>query len=78
MTTITMGGMMWKKGGVNVEPEYIYKVVDYVNGKMRYAPVIVRCDELGETIVYIGSWSETREDAQARVEMLREARDYER
>lgn len=63
---------------IAISATYIYKVVDYVSNGMKYAPVIVRCDELGETIVYFGRWSETREDAQARVEMLREARDYER
>ena len=69
---------MWEKGGIYMEPEYIYKVVDYVNGEMKYAPVIVRCDEMGETIVYFGWWSETREEANDRLEFLKEVRCYER
>jgi len=63
---------------ITIKAEYIYKVVDYVDGQMKYAPVIVRCDEQGETIVYFGRWSKTREEANERLDFLREARDYER
>ena len=49
-----------------------------MDGQMKYAPVIVRCDEQGETIVYFGRWSKTREEANERLDFLREARDYER
>ena len=69
---------MWEKGGIYMEPEYIYKVVDYVNGEMKYAPVIVRCDEQGETIVYFGWWSETKEQAEADLDILIKARVYGR
>ena len=61
-----------------MEPEYIYKVVDYVDGQMKYAPVIVRCDEQGETIVYFGWWSETKEQAEADLDILMKAGSYER
>ena len=62
---------------ITIKAEYIYKVVDYVDGQMKYAPVIVRCDELGETIVYFGWWSETKEQAEADLDILMKAGSYE-
>lgn len=52
--------------------------MDYVDGQMKYAPVIVRCDEQGETIVYFGWWSETKEQAEADLDILMKAGSYER
>ena len=63
---------------ITIKAEYIYKVVDCVDGQMKYAPVIVRCDELGETIVYFGWWSETKEQAEADLDILMKAGCYER
>lgn len=63
---------------VTIKAEYVYKVVDYVDGQMKYAPVIVRCDEQGETIVYFGWWSETKEQAEADLDILMKAGSYER
>ena len=51
--------------------------MDYVDGQMKYAPVIVRCDEQGETIVYFGWWSETKEQAEADLDNLMKAGSYE-
>ena len=63
---------------ITIKAEYVYKVVDYVDGQMKYAPVIVRCDEQGETIVYFGWWSETKEQAEADLDILIKARVYGR
>ena len=63
---------------ITIKAEYIYNVVDYVDGQMKYAPVIVRCDEQGETIVYFGWWSETKEQAEADLDILMKAGSYER
>jgi hypothetical protein len=62
---------------ITIKAEYVYKVVDYVDGQMKYAPVIVRCDEQGETIVYFGWWSETKEQAEADLDNLMKAGSYE-
>ena len=63
---------------VTIKAEYIYKVVDANIDGMKYAPVIVRCDEQGETIVYFGWWSETKEQAEADLDILMKAGSYER
>ena len=62
---------------ITIKAEYVYKVVDYVDGQMKYAPVIVRCDEMGETIVYFGWCSETKEQAESDLDILMKAGSYE-